>query len=304
LAPVVRLIMGSGMMDRLPNQAAADTQKFYNMAGHKMAERQFLDEEAKAHGTDVRRDLFHYIFRSRDPETGLGLNQQKLQADAGLLIAAGSDGVAVTVAAAMFYLLRDPERMQKLVDEIRSSFDNLDDVRTPKLNQLSYLAAVLDEAMRLAPSVPSPFPRVVLPGGLVVDGERIPAGITVGVAAYCIHHNETYYPDSFSFRPERWITNKNDPESAKSVAQVKAAFLNFGAGPYNCIGKSVAILASKLVLAKMLYQYDVRVPNGVVTGGGGPGLGQGREREEEYQLQDILVSYRSGPMVQLQERKH
>src|ERR1700760_3571863 len=117
--------------------------------------------------------------------------------------------------------------MDKPVKEIRSSFSSFDDVKTPKLNQLTYLAAVLDEAMRLAPSVPSPFPRVVLKGGLVVDGERIPEGMTVGVAAYVIHHNEAYYPDSFTFRPERWIVEKNNPESAKGVADARAAFLNF-----------------------------------------------------------------------------
>ena len=116
--------------------------------------------------------------------------------------------MAVTVAAAIFYLLCDPECMDKPVKEIRSSFSSFDDVKTPKLNQLTYLAAVLDEAMRLAPSVPSPFPRVVLKGGLVVDGQRIPEGANVGVAAYVTHHNEVYYPDSFAFRPERWIVDK------------------------------------------------------------------------------------------------
>jgi cytochrome P450 len=298
----MRVIMGTSVITLLPSQAARDTHKFYTIAGHKLAERQALDEEANAEGKEVRRDIFHHIFRSRDPETGLGLSNQKLQADAGLLLAAGSDGVAVTVAASMFYLLRDPETMEKLVKEIRSSFATFDDVKSPKLNQLPYLAAVIDEAMRLAPSVPSAFPREVLPGGLVIDGVTIPEGTTVGVAAYSIHHNELYYPDSFAFKPERWIAG-DDEQSKNNVALVKRAFLTFGSGIYNCIGKSVAILACRLVLAKLLYKYDVRAADGKVSGGGGKGLGKGREKEEEYQYVDYLVSYRYGPIVQLKARE-
>jgi cytochrome P450 len=74
-------------------------------------------------------------------------------------------------------------------------------VKTPKLNQLPYFA-VIYEALRLAPSVLSAFPRQVLRGGIVVEGQRIPEGITAGVATYPLHHNEAYYPHPFAFRPE------------------------------------------------------------------------------------------------------
>jgi cytochrome P450 len=301
LSPLVRFVMGTNLMDHLPSQNARDTHKYYKMAGSILGERETLEKEAKANGKEIRRDIFHYLFRSTDPVTGLGLSQQKLQADAGLLIAAGSDGVAVTVSAAMFYLLRNPEQMNKLVKEIRENFESLEEIKTPKLNQMQYLAAVIDEALRLAPSVPSPFPRKVLPGGLIVDGERIPEGITVGVAAYAIHHNEDIYPDSFAFRPERWIAV--DEKEKERISVSRTALLTFGAGPYNCIGLKVALLACKLVMAKLLYKYDIRAADDNVTGGGGPGLGKGREREEEYQVNDFLVSYRNGPMVEVRERE-
>jgi cytochrome P450 len=95
-------------------------------------------------------------------------------ADAGLLIATRSDGVAVTVAAALFYLLSNEECLAKLVREIHESFATLDDVCSSRLSQFSYLAAVVDEALRLTPSPPSAFPRLVLSGGLDVDGLHIP----------------------------------------------------------------------------------------------------------------------------------
>ena len=284
-------------MDYIPSKVARDTYKYFLAASRKLFERKALEEEANSSGKEIRRDIFHYLFRSRDPETGLGLGDQKLLADAGLLIAASADGVALTVSAALFYLLRNPATHTKLTQEIRSSFSYFDEVCSPKLNQLSYLQAVLEETMRLAPSVPSAFPREVLSGGLKVADLHIPAGMTVGVSAYAIHHNECYYPDSFKFHPERWLGDK------ERVRRAKNAFFTFGAGSYNCIGKNVAISASKLVLAKLLYAYDVRAANDKLTGGGGPGLGKGREQEDEYQLLDCLVSYRSGPLVQLKVKE-
>ena len=196
----------------------------------------------------------------------------------------------------MFYLLNNPTCLDTLVQEIRSSFATLDDVRNPKLNQLPYLHAVLDEAFRLAPSVLSAFPREALRGGITVAGLHIPDGTTVGVSAYAIHHNEDYFPDSFAFRPERWL------DDGEKIAEARGALVTFSTGKYNCIGKNVAVVASKLVLAKTLWAYDVRAADGKLTGGGGPSMGKGRERQDEYQLLDYLVSYRSGPMVQLKAR--
>lgn len=284
--------MGTPIMNYVPSKNARDTEKFFYAGEAKMLERASAEEANKSD----RKDIFHYLFRSRDPETGLGFSHDQLMADAGLLISAGSDGVAVTVAAALFYLLHSPSSMEKLTEEIRSSFTTLDDVCNPKLNQLPYLDGVLNEALRLAPSVLSAFPREVLKGGINVDGLQIPAGMTVGVSAYSVHHNEAYFPDSFVFRPERWLGN------SESVSLARSALCTFSAGKYNCIGKNVAIVACKLVLAKMLYVYDVRAAGDKVTGGGGPDAGKGREREDEYQLNDWLVAYRSGPVVQFKAR--
>jgi hypothetical protein len=42
----------------------------------------------------------------------------------------------------------------------------------------------------------------------VVEGEILLAGTDIGVSAYSIHHNETYFPDSFIFKPERWLADE------------------------------------------------------------------------------------------------
>jgi len=259
------------------------------------------EEEAQANGMEMRKDFFHYILRGRDPETGLGFTRSQLNADSGLLIAAGSDGVGLTLAASMFYVLKNPEVYEKLAREVRMSFTSAEEIRAPKINQLPYLHAVFEETMRMTPAVPSALPRYVEKGGIVVDGQHIPEGIDVGVSPYAIHHNEAIYPRSFQFCPDRFLGDK------ESTALAKKAYPPFSKGAMDCIGRPVAYLALKLALAKLIYTYDIRPAGGKVTGGGGSAWSgkarPGREREAEYQLDDWLIGKRSGPDVQFKVRE-
>jgi cytochrome P450 len=283
-------------MNYLPGKAAQDSAKFFHLAQSRLDERFAAEEAAQAKGKEMRNDIFHYILRGRDPETGLGFTRSQLNADAGLLIAAGSDGVGLTLSACLFYLLKNPETLEKLYQEIDTAFASTEEIKSPKINQLQYLHAVFEETMRMTPAVPSPLPRLVDKGGIEIDGLYIPEGIDIGVPHYAIHHNEDYFPQSWSFRPERWLEDK------ESAALAKKAFCAFSKGSMDCIGRPVAYLAMKLALVKLLFVYDIRAA-GDLTGGGGLNKGPGREREGEYQMIDWLVGYRSGPIIQCKNRQ-
>lgn len=194
----------------------------------------------------------------------------------------------MVLSAALFYLLANPSTLVALTREIRSSFDSQADIAMPKLGSLQYLSAVIDETMRMTPPLPSALPRVVLKGGEIIDGLFISSGVDVGVAAYAIHHNDNYFPNSFKFLPGRWLAQDRVDEAKPDN---KKAYVPFSIGPFNCVGRPVAYLACKLVLAKLLFIYDVK--NGGLQGAdeqeGSPG---------EYAMTDFLVGYRSGPLVQ------
>jgi cytochrome P450 len=292
------MLIHTSIMSYIPTKNTRDTHKFFQIGEERLVARQAAEVNAVKNDTDVRRDIFHYVFHARD-ETGVSLSQEEMIADASFFLAAGSDGVGIALAAAMYYLLQNPGVLDRLTSELRSSFASEEEIRLPKLNQLPYLYGVVEEALRLVPCVSSQFPREVLPGGMTVDDHYIPAGTVVGTSAYALHHNEEYYPDSFAFKPERWLGDE------ESVARAKNAFNTFSVGQYNCIGKNVAYLAIKVVLAKMLWGYDVRVPEDVgLIGGGGSGPWKGKmRRKREYQLADWLVGYREGPIVQFRKRE-
>jgi cytochrome P450 len=68
--------------------------------------------------------------------------------------------------------------MQKLAQEVRSSFKNEDEITLTSVNQLTYLAACLNEALRCFPAVPPALPRVVPRGGAVIAGHAVPEKVS------------------------------------------------------------------------------------------------------------------------------
>lgn len=263
-------------------------------------------EESSKGDDDGRRDFFHYLFEAVDPETGKGYSRDELLGESESLIIAGSDTTAISTAAAFFYLSRNPEVQQRLADEITSAFSSADEIRSgPTLHSCRYLRAFIEETLRMSPPVPADLSREVERGGIVVDGEHIPEGVKVSTASYCMHHNPEYFPEPFRFRPERWIVDEDDAtgSSAESVvALAQSAFMPFSAGPRGCIGKNLAYLEMSLVLAKVMFNFEIRRDPDSNLGGGSPEAVEGRRTVDQYQLYDIFVGIRDGPMVQLAKR--
>jgi hypothetical protein len=70
------------------------------------------------------------------------------------------------------------------------------------------------------------------------DGHTLPAGVTVAMVFYAIHHNPLIYPEPEVFKPERYF-----PEN--SIGRHPYAFVPFSAGPRNCIGEFIRFFKNK-----------------------------------------------------------
>jgi len=250
-----------------------------------------------------RKDFFYYLLNAKDPETGKGFTTPELWGESNLLIIAGSDTTSTALASAFFYLVHNPEKLETLGKEIRSTFSDVEEIHSsPALNSCTYLRAVIDEGMRLSPPVGGILPREVLPGGLDVDGMHIPAGVVVGTPHYAIHHNPDYFPEPFSFVPERWIPNASPLVTKESVALAQSAFCPFSIGPRGCIGKGVAYVELMTSLARVVYLYEMRAVEGITIGEGNSDAEWGRRRRDEYQLKDSFTSMKDGPYVEFRLR--
>ena len=262
------------------------------------------------------RDLFAALLDAEDPETGRCLDREELVSEAGLLIIGGSDTTITATTATIFYLLHSPTSLEHLRHEICTTFAKVEDIRIgTELASCRYLLACIDESMRLSPPVGSLLPREVLPGGLKIDDEWFPPGVDVGVPHYTLHHNESYFADPFDFKPERWLSrddrSKMDIESSSDIKAsldadvelAQSAFTPFGIGRTSCVGKYLAYQEMSLIIARMLWLYDMRTQPGSTMGEGSPSFVWGRMRKDEFQLQDRFVSTHEGPMVEFRARK-
>jgi len=243
----------------MPKSTFQEAVDHHNMSSEKVHRRM-------ATKTD-RKDIISYLLQHTDEE---GMSISELEATTSTLILAGSEGTSACLTATTSYMLRSPNKLKKLTDEIRSSFKAESEITLDNLETMPYLNAILREGMRIAPPVPTSIPRIVPPEGDLVCGEILPGGTFVGVhqfAAYRSTYNFTY-PDHFI--PERWlpddsrlyIASPTDPEfTPKTFATDNKGVLQpFSVGPRNCVGLNLAFAEMRLIVARLLWNFDLMVP--------------------------------------------
>ncbi|KAL4792214.1 cytochrome P450 [Aspergillus venezuelensis] len=268
-----------------------------------MESRQEANKRAKERaslGHNAKKDFFYYLLNARDPETGKGLATQELWGEANVLMIAGSDTTSTSLSAAIFYLVRNTHALEKLKREVRSHFSDVEEIVTgPELNQLTYLKACIDEAMRLAPAVPGSIPREASDPIVTVDGLTLPEGTGCGVPPYAIHRQPDYYRSPLSYLPDRWIegaTCKTE-SSAWTVTKdnleiARKAFCPFSIGPRGCIGKSMALMEMKVTLARLMFLFDFELADNT-----------GEDENGHFKLVDHFVVSKTGPNVVVRKRQ-
>jgi cytochrome P450 len=169
---------------------------------------------------------------------------------------AGSDTTAIALRAAIYFLIKNPDKMKKIVAEIDAADKDgkLSDPISYKesITHLPYTGAVLKEAMRLHPSVGLLMERHVPPQGAEICGKFIPGGTIVGISPWVLQHDPAVYEDPESFIPERWLINDAD-----KLAKMEASFINFGVGSRTCVGKNISLMEMQKLVPQLLRRYKV-----------------------------------------------
>jgi cytochrome P450 len=206
--------------------------------------------------------------------------------------------------------MHSPKALARLQMEVRERFDDVESIRAgATLSTCRWLRACIDEAMRMSPGVPGLLPREVLSNGVTIAGEWFAPGTDLGVSHYAVHHNEELYPESFTYRPERWIVGCSSDSadghvtSAEEVARAESGFCPFSIGQRGCVGKALAMKELMITIGRLVWLYDMRLALGQEhVGEGVSGGGLGRERSNEFQMRDMFVSKTDGPVVQFRQR--
>lgn len=77
----------------------------------------------------------------------------------------------------MYNLLHNPDKLERVVTEIRTAFENYSDINWQKAQQLRYVQAVINESLRMIPPAPSGLGLPRVSPGFELHGKYIPPGV-------------------------------------------------------------------------------------------------------------------------------
>ena len=176
---------------------------------------------------EQREDILSLLMLART-EDGEAMDDRELRDQLVTLLLAGHETTATALAWTFDLLLRHPDKLARLSDEVRRGEED------------DYMRAVIAESLRLRPVVPLAGRRLAV--DLEVDGLHLPAGTDVTPAIWLAHTRADLYPEPFSFRPERFLEN---PPSTYG-------WIPFGGGVRRCLGAAFAEFEMRIVLQTVL----------------------------------------------------
>ncbi|KAJ5420683.1 cytochrome P450 [Penicillium sp. CMV-2018d] len=180
-------------------------------------------------------------------------------AQANVFIVAGFDPMTNLISSALYYLLADTDKYSHARKEIRDEFSEYGDITGERLQTMKYLQAVIDESLRIHTNAAFGLPRVS--PGYEVDGHYVPPGVTVQTCFFATTHSERYFKDARSFHPERWLPSSHPLYNARYESDDRRAFTPFSQGPRGCPGLQAGYLQGRIILAKLLWSFDMELTN-------------------------------------------
>ncbi|KAH8812646.1 cytochrome P450 ClCP1 [Xylogone sp. PMI_703] len=196
-------------------------------------------------------DVFNYVLLNKNEEDIPSLPE--LYENGITLVVAGSDTTSTLLTGTTFFLCMNPEKLQKAQKEVRTMFKEDGEITPKSVNELSYMLAVLCEAMRIFPPTGFGIPRLIASkGGQSVAGCWVPEKTRCSIYHHAAYRYEPNFTRPEEFIPERWL-----PDAPLEFRKDKREVLQpFMVGPRGCLGKNLAYAEMRLLLAKMLWHFN------------------------------------------------
>jgi cytochrome P450 family 135 len=184
-----------------------------------------------ARDLDRRSDILSLLIQA-EYDDGSTMSDARLRDELMTLLIAGHESTATALAWAFELLLRHPDKLACLRDEVAAGQDQ-------------YADAVVKETLRLRPVVPFVLRRLARP--MPIGDRLLPAGAWIAPCAYLIHRREDIYLRPQQFRPERF-----DAQPAGAYT-----WMPFGGGVRRCLGATFAQLEMRRVLQTVVAHADL-----------------------------------------------
>ncbi|GJF34662.1 cytochrome P450 [Kitasatospora sp. NE20-6] len=189
-------------------------------------------------------DVLSVLLAATDPVTGERMTAQQVHDEVLSLLTAGSETVATTLSWAAHEMSRSGDHQRRVQQEADLCPDGDE---SPE--HLPFTRRMINETLRRYPPLFLATRRPVV--DVELGSQQLPAGSTVVVSLYGLHHDPATFPDPQTFAPERWAD-----ESSKNLP--RSGFVPFGNGPVRCIGEAFAMTEALIVLRTMARRWTLR----------------------------------------------
>jgi cytochrome P450 len=193
-------------------------------------------------------------------EPGSGMDDTQVAGNVMVMLLAGEDTTANTLAWMIHLLWQHPDALARAREEVRRVCGHAALPTLEQLGQLDFVEACAHEAMRLKPVAPQNTMQALR--DTTLGDVHIPAGMIVMAVMRRDAVSERHFPQAHEFQPERWLADAASGEAAGSASSAasssaKRISMPFGAGPRICPGRYLALVEIKMAMALLLANFDL-----------------------------------------------
>ena len=194
------------------------------------------------------RDLLDVLMSIKDPDGTLKFDADQVTGMFISMMFAGHHTTSGTAAWTLIELLRHPEVLSGVVEELDELYADGREVSFQALRAIPRLESAIKEALRLHP--PLILLLRVAQSDQEVLGHRIPAGTMVGCSLAVSNRIESDFPDPDAFVPDRYIAPREEDLLNRWT------WVPFGAGRHRCVGANFAMMQLKAIFSVLLRDWE------------------------------------------------
>ncbi|XP_073145142.1 cytochrome P450 76T24-like [Henckelia pumila] len=250
--PVLRSLDPQGILRKSTVNFRRCFHIFEEIIGKRL-EMRGVDPAAGTRKNDMLESLLDINQRNESELTILDIKHLLLD-----LFVAGTDTTSSTVEWAMSELLRHPDKMLLVKNELREVIGkNHEQVTESNISRLSYLRAVVKETFRLHPAAPLLVPHKAAGEDTEINGYTIPRNAQILINAWAIGRDSSTWLDPESFIPERFLETETDFKGQHFE------LVPFGAGRRICPGLPLANRMVHMMVATLIHNFDWKLDGGL-----------------------------------------
>ncbi|CUA76640.1 Cytochrome P450 52E1 [Rhizoctonia solani] len=170
------------------------------------------------------------------------------------ILLAARDTTASLLTFTTYLLTQHPKVLHRLREEIREHVGPDAAPTYEHIKGMKYLRAILNETLRLFPSVPINERATLTECSIPTASGRlyVPSGTQVLYSPLLMQRRQDLWgPDAWEFDPERWLDGRNE-----AFVKDPMRFVPFNAGPRICLGQQFAYNEASFVLVRLFQRFS------------------------------------------------